>query len=70
MSFKLVFDPIAARFELRKTQTATGGDSNTASIFEGTLTIPSGAFIAFTGGVFIQANAEILLEAGADLLID
>ena len=70
MSFRLVFDPIAGSFELRKVQVQTVAGSGGGSILSGTLYITTGTTLLIQNEIQIGAGGEILLDSGADLFIE
>ena len=69
MSFRLVFDPLSGRFELRPitTETVIGGGG---TVLNGTIAIVQGSVFSVENDLNIGANGEILVEDNADLVIE
>ena len=65
--WKLVYEPLAGNFELRKLPEPTGGAGGT--ITNGTLAFPDGVTFELLNGLATTGGAEITLAPGSSIVL-
>jgi len=67
--WKLVYEPLAGNFELRKVEPAGGSGGAGGTVTSGTLQFPGGVNFELINGLATIGAAEITLAAGSTILL-